>query len=85
MSNVDFSQIEDVGNKHQITAKTQTGKGNGSVGRPEKDIEKKRKNRIVVYLTDEEYKRVDDMAQSKNKTLSQYIRDELCGVKGRYV
>jgi len=75
MSKVDFSQIEDVGNKHQITSKNRAG-------RPEKEI--KREKRVVVYLTDDEYKKIEEYAVSKNKTVSQYVREELCGVRNRF-
>jgi len=76
MVKVDLSQIEDVGNKHQITAKK------GTAGRPEKEV--KRDRRVVVYFTDEEYKKLEALAHSKDKTISQFSREDLLRARAGY-
>ena len=72
---MDLSQVKITESKDQLikSSKSKTTKNKG--GRPKLDDEFKRKNKIILYFTDEELQTLKD--RSGKKAVSSYIRDRI--------
>jgi len=72
---MDLTQIKITDSKDQLikSSKLNTKKNKG--GRPKLDDEFKRKNKIILYFTDEELKALQE--RSGKKAVSSFIRDRI--------
>ncbi len=69
---MDLTQIKTVESKYQLI-KSSKSKNKG--GRPKMDDELKRKNKVILYFTDDELLSLNE--KKGKKPLSMYIREKL--------
>ena len=79
---MDLSQVKITESKDQLikSSKSKTTKNKG--GRPKLDDEFKRKNKIILYFTDDEIKALQE--RSGKKAISSYIRDRILSSNIRF-